>query len=122
LTPPESALAEAVAAVYGVGGAALAALSEWFARAEQAYFERSSFRVGDGSLSLEPLIWKENPAAPGPPVYLRDRMTEEARVGYAAELGQLASELKAMEIPNREAAAKTLTALEGTLRDLASLE
>jgi hypothetical protein len=121
-TPPETALAEAVGAVYGATGEAQAALTDWFARGERAYFSRSDFRVGEGPVSLEPLIWSENPAVPGPPVYLTRRMTPEARVEYARELGELRAELLAMDLPNEEAAAKTAAALEGTLRELATLE
>jgi hypothetical protein len=122
LTPPETALAEAVSAVYGVEGSARASLADWYARAEAAYFSRARFAVGDGSLSLEPLIWKDNPAAPGPPVYLRDRMSAAARAAYAQELKQLKAELLAMSIPSTEAVGSTATCIEGTLEDIRSLE
>ena len=120
-TAPEAALAEAVGAVYGVAGDAQNALADWFARGEHAYFSRSTFRVGQGPISLEPLICPEHPAAPGPPVYLRDRMTPEARSEYARELEGLKGELLATDIPNEDAAMKTAAAIDGTLRDLAEL-
>ena len=118
LTAPEVALAEAVENVYGVTGSARDSLADWFARGEEAYFSRAEFEVGNGSLSLEPLIWKENPSAVGPAVYLRDRMSARVRTDYAQELERLKSELVKMEIPNREAADKTLAAIDGTLRDI----
>jgi hypothetical protein len=120
-TAPEAALAGAVQAVYGVTGSAREALVDWFARAEEAYFSRASFEIGHGSISLEPLIWDEDPAAPGPPVYLRDRMSAEARADYARALKRLDAEFEKIEIPNREAAARTRTAIAGTLEDIAAL-
>jgi hypothetical protein len=120
-TPPEAALSEAIAAVYGLAGAGLAALVEWFIRAEAAYFSRSSFENGRGPLSLEPLIWAENPAAPGPAIYLRDRMPAQNQADYANELAQLKVELSQMTLPNREVVAKTLAAIDGTLRDIKDL-
>lgn len=122
LTSPEMALAAAVSAVYGVEGGACADLTAWYTRAENAYFSRAHFTVGDGPISLEPLIWKENPAAPGPPVYLRDLMSAAARADYAQELRRLQAELASMNIPNREAVARTATCIEGALTDIASLE
>ncbi len=121
LTPPEEALADAVSAVYGVEGRARAELTEWYGRAENAYFSRARFAVGDGPLSLEPLVWSENAAAPGPPIYLRDQMSAAARAEYARELGQLRAELESIEIPNREAVDRTATCIEGTLGDIALL-
>lgn len=118
---PVAALEEALEAVYWVTGPTRAALAEWFARAENAYFSRADFKAGHGSLSLEPLIWQENPSAPGPPVYLRDRMAAEAREGYAGELEELKAELSALEVPNQTAKEKTLTSIEGTLADIAAL-
>jgi hypothetical protein len=121
-TTPGTALADAVAAVYRVESEALDVLASWFARAEEAYFSRSSFRVGQGSLSLEPLIWKENPAAPGPPVYLQNRMSGAARADYARELIALKGDLVKMRIPNGEAASRTAACIDGTLREIAALE
>jgi hypothetical protein len=120
-TPPEAALEEALAAVYGVTGEAQEALTNWYVRAEEAYFGRADFRVGGGPLSLEPLIWSENPATPGPPIYLRDRLTLEARAAYAKELAQLRAEFLTLDVPNAEAAGRTTAAIDGTLRDLAAL-
>lgn len=120
-TAPHAALAEAVEAVYGVAGGAGDSLVDWFTRAEDAYFSRAAFAIGHGSISLEPLIWGENPAAPGPPVYLRNRMSAEARADYAAALERLKAEFETMAIPNREAAARTCTAIAGTLGDIAAL-
>jgi hypothetical protein len=110
-----------VSAVYGVSGGAGQSLADWFARGEKAYFSRSNFVVGQGSLSLEPLIWQENPAAPGPPIYLSDRMSPQARADYARELEALKGELAALSIPNQEAKRRTLAAIEGTLGDIARL-
>jgi hypothetical protein len=121
LTPPETALAEAVEAVYGVTGAAREALADWFTRGENAYFSRARFEPGSGSLSLEPLIWREDPAAPGPAVYLRERLSAGARAEYAVELEGLKQELMGMEIPNEGARARTLACIDGTLRDVAEL-
>jgi hypothetical protein len=121
LTPPESALGEAIEAVYGATGDARAALVDWFIRGEAAYFPRSSFVVGNGPLSLEPLVWRENPAAAGPPIYLRDRMSAAAREDYRKELEQLKVELARMDIPNQEAVDKTLKAIDGTLNDIRQL-
>jgi len=121
LTAPETALAEAVKAVYGVTGSNLDALADWLARGEEAYFSRAEFEVGNGSLSLEPLIWSDNPAAPGPPIYLRNRMSAQVRTDYARELERLKTELVEMEIPNRMAIDRTLEAINGTLRDIAIL-
>ena len=122
-TEPEEALRQAVSRVYGAEGKTLDRLTDWFARGEQAYFSRSSFQVGHGSLSLEPLIWKENPGAPGPPVYLRDRMSAQARSAYARELAALRAELQDVkrDIPGVAAVEKTLTCIDGTLRDIAAL-
>jgi hypothetical protein len=114
----EAALAEALASVYGVSGNQLEALSDWFARAEEAYFSRSSFRLGDGPLSLEPLVWPENPAAPGPPVYLLNRMAPAARADYARDLERLRAELEAMKIPDDRSKRNTLLCIAGTLRDI----
>ena len=120
-TAAEAALAEAVEAVYGVTGGASDALVDWFTRAEEAYFSRAAFEVGHGSISLEPLIWDEDPAAPGPPVYLRDRMSAETRADYAAGLERLKAEFEKMAVPNREAAARTCAAIDGTVGDIAAL-
>lgn len=120
-TSPEEALREAVGAVYRVGGAARDHLAEWFTRAEDAYFSRSNFQVGDGSLSLEPLIWQKDPAAPGPPVYLRDRMSASVRAEYAAELSALRTEFEGMDLPAPDVKARTLKSIDGTLADIHSL-
>jgi hypothetical protein len=121
ITMPETALGEAVEAVYGVTGNARDALVNWFARGEDAYFSRSSFEVGSGPLSLEPLVWRENPAAAGPAIYLRERMSAAARQDYARALERLKAELIEIEIPNREAVSQTTAAIDGTLRDIAEL-
>jgi len=120
-TAPETALAEAVTSVYGVAGDSRELLADWFRRGEDAYFSRARFRVGDGSVSLEPLIWKENPAAPGPAVYLRDRISPDARKEYARELEKLIVELQGIEISDKEKAGKTVKCIEGTLQDLYEL-
>jgi hypothetical protein len=120
-TPPETALAEALAAVYGVTGADRDHLGDWFARGEAAYFSRARFSVGHGPLSLEPLVWAENPAAPGPPIYLRDRLDVAGRVAYARDLEGLKRELAAMAIPNEAAKQQTLASIDGTLADIAAV-
>ena len=65
----------------------------------------------------EPLVSGEA----GPPVYLRDRMKPAARADYAQALQTLKQELREMRIPREDAADKTRRAMDGTLRDLASL-
>jgi hypothetical protein len=120
-TAPEVALAEAVGAVYGVAGSAREALADWFARGEAAYFARADFVLGRGSLSLEPLVWSENPAAAGPAIYLRDRMSPAARAEYARDLERLRNELTAIDVPRREVVEKTLASIDGTLGDIAVL-
>jgi len=121
-TPPDTALGEALAAVYGVTGADRDLLGDWFARAEAAYFRRARFTPGHGPLSLEPLVWAENPAAPGPPIYLRDRLDVEGRTAYARDLEGLKRELAAMALPNDGAKRKTLAAIDGTLADIAGVK
>ena len=120
-TAPEQALSEAVAAVYGVTGQDLTSLCQWFARGEGAYFSRTDFKAGQGSISLEPLIWNESPSAPGPPVYLSRRLTPQARQDYAEELRKLKEEFMQFRIPDQELAGKTLRCIEGTLSDIAAL-
>jgi len=120
-TPPQQALRDALTAVYGASGAAVDQLADIFTRAEDAYFTRSNFTVGDGELSLEPLIWDKNPAAAGPPIYLRDRMTPEARGAYAKELKTIKADLADLDVPNQQAKRSTLTGLNGTLADIAAL-
>jgi hypothetical protein len=114
---PESALREALKAVYDVNENQVKDLSDWFIHGEDAYFLRSNFQVGNGSLSLEPLVWHENPAAPGPPVYL-DRMSQDDRADYVHELRQLKGELSKMELPSTQALKNTIAAIDGTLHDL----
>jgi hypothetical protein len=46
-------------------------LTDWMIRGENAYFSRSNFELGRGPLSLEPLVWKENPATAGPAIFER---------------------------------------------------
>ncbi|RIK41716.1 MAG: hypothetical protein DCC55_11095 [Chloroflexi bacterium] len=117
-TAPKDALREAVAAVYEVTGSTLDDLTDWFVRGENAYFSRSTFELGRGPLSLEPLVWKENPAAAGPPIYLRDRMTAEVRADYAQELGRLQAELKQMRIDRSDLVEKAVRAIDGALQDI----
>ena len=123
-TPPETALREAVAAVYGAHESILDWLTDWFTAVEDAYFERTDFEVGSGPLSLEPLMWGEDPSAPGPPVYLRDRMSPGARRDYARELDRLQEQFQDMAgaLPNGDAASRTVACLSGTLRELAAME
>lgn len=118
-TRPELAHRDALTAVYGVTGADCDALSHWFWRSERAYFNRSNFIEDHGPISLEPLIWSEDPTAPGPPVYLLDRMDTAAREAYARQLEVLRQQFAAMAIPNDVAKQKTLTCIDGTLADLA---
>ncbi|MBT3270810.1 hypothetical protein HN371_26950 [Candidatus Poribacteria bacterium] len=118
---PMQALAEAVTTVYGVTGDARDDLSDWFRRGEEAYFSRANFEIGDGPLSLEPLVWSENRAAPGPAVYLRDRMSAEARHDYGRELVELRGALSDIAIPAAHAVDRTRACIEGTLRDIETL-
>ncbi|MCC7146577.1 MAG: hypothetical protein IT443_09035 [Phycisphaeraceae bacterium] len=118
---PVDAVRQAVARVYGTSGSQNDQLTDWMIRGENAYLSRSTYKVGQGPLSLEPLIWDKNPSVPGPPLYLRDRMTAEQRRDYAAELRGLKRELAAMAIPNEAAAKRTLTAIDGALAELAAL-
>jgi hypothetical protein len=104
-----------------VTGSAREALADWFARGEAAYFSRAGFEAGRGSLSLEPLIWSENPAAAGPAIYLRDRMSAAARVDYARDLERLKDELVALDVPRRDVLAKTISCIDGTLGEIAAL-
>lgn len=118
---PQTALERAVANVYDVTGSELSALTDWYARAEKAYFSRTTFEVGQGPISLEPLIWEEDATAAGPPVYLRDRMSPRQRSDYAEELMRLKAELATIRIPNDVAADRTAACIDGALRDLRSL-
>lgn len=120
-TEPEQALAEAAAKVYGATGQALAELCDWLARGEQAHFSRSSYRVGQGPISLEPLWWAQDPAAEGPPVYLSERMDREARAGYAADLAELRGALEGMALPNDRARADTLACIDAAMAEVARL-
>jgi len=121
LTAPEDSLREAVEAVYGTSGPATDALADWYARMEDAYFSRSDFEVGHGPLSLEPLVWRENPAASGPPIYLQNRLSAEARAGYAKALEGLKAEIAAMRLPRRDVVDRTLACIDGALGDIAAL-
>lgn len=120
-TTPQAALRAALTKVYGVTGQALTDLADWYTRAEDAYFTRSDFRVGDAELNLEPLVWQENPSVPGPAIYLRDRMTPQARADYARDLNQLKGQLADIPIPNHEATLRTLAGIQGALADIATL-
>jgi hypothetical protein len=118
---PEQSLSAALGVVYDATGATLDALCDWFARGEDAYFSRASFQAGDGPISLEPLWWDDDPAAEGPPIYLRDRLTPAARAEYASDLRELKAELEGMALPNQTAKHRTLKCIDGTLKDLAAL-
>ncbi|MCC7145559.1 MAG: hypothetical protein IT443_03865 [Phycisphaeraceae bacterium] len=120
-TSPEAALRLALAKVYSVTGSTLAQLADWYTRSEDAYFTRAAFSVGDGELNLEPLVWQDNPSMPGPPIYLRDRLTPEARADYAKELGKLKKEFTDLAIPDPELRRRTLAGVDGTLADIAAL-
>lgn len=121
-TLPAAALAAAIAAVYGVSGSVQEQLTAWYIRGEEAYFTRANFVLGNGPLSLEPLIWQEDPAAAGPPIYLRDRMTAAQRADYAADLRQLRAAFLALDIPRRDQAERTIGAIDGALREIAALD
>jgi hypothetical protein len=114
----EEALREAVSAVYGVSGKLAEQLSEWYGRGEHAYFSRSNFVVGDGPLSLEPLVWPNDTFTEPCPIYLSDRMSPAARNDYAAELKLLLHDLQAMDIPNITAVSATINCIQGALDDL----
>ncbi len=115
------ALCHAVEQVYHTRGDVTRQLAELLRRGEDAYFTRSDFRVGDGELSLEPLVWAENPAAPGPAIYLRDRMTPAARADYAHELRRIRADLADLKLPDPRRHADTLTCIDGALADIAAL-
>jgi hypothetical protein len=117
-TSPESALREAVSAVYGASGEASELLSEWYQRGEHAYFGRSNFILGDGPLSLEPLVWSDEIVTEPAPIYLRDRMSSQSQNDYASELKLLLDELQLMTIPNERAVSATINCIRGTLDDL----
>jgi hypothetical protein len=51
-------------------------------------------------------------------VYLCDRMSSDARADYAYELEKLKSELLNMGLPSTQAFKNTITAIDGTLRDI----
>ncbi|MGB9596880.1 MAG: hypothetical protein ACPL7B_11420, partial [Candidatus Poribacteria bacterium] len=76
--------------------------------------------VGYGPISLEPLVWHENPSAPGPPIYLSDRMSASDLIDYANELESLKSELISMNISSQNIE-KTITAINGTLNDIKTI-
>lgn len=116
-TSAERALREAVETVYGATGRVGDALAAWFTRAEAAYFSRTDFQVGQGPLSLEPLVSDHAGAA----VYLQ-RMSPMARLEYARDLRTLKLELQAMDIRNRDVARRTLAGIDGMLRDLAGFK
>ena len=82
------------------------------------YFSRASFKVGHGPLSLEPLIWHEDPFSAGPPIYLIDRMSLNDMKDYAEGLKQLKNELLSMNITNNEKIDKTIVSIDGTLNDI----
>jgi len=119
---PEDSLEAAIEAVYATVGGITRSLADWFARAKAAYFSRVDFKEGQGPISLEPLVWKENPSACGPPVYLSGPMTPERRADYGQELRSLQAELDDIQIPNQEAVNGTKRSIAGTLSDIASLQ
>ena len=120
-TTPEAALQLAVEAVYGTTGPASRDLTDWFARVEDAYFSRSDFEMGRGPLSLEPLRWEEDPAVPGPPIYLENRIDSAALSAYADELRILKNDFRDIKIPNIDAAGRTNFSIDGTLSDITTL-
>ncbi len=112
---PYDALSKAISAVYEIDNENF---TDWFSRAERAYFSRSSFKVGHGPLSLEPLIWHEDPFSTGPPIYLIDRMSPKDMGDYAEELKQLKNELLSMKITNNEKIDKTIASINGTINEI----
>ncbi len=117
---PEKALARAIESVYQASGACLEKICELYARGERAYFSPVDFKPGDGSISLEPLIWKENPAAPGPPVYL-ERMDKAARADYASDLRRIRNEFSRLNPARADRLRETLQCIDGALADIAVL-
>lgn len=115
--PVESALTQSLEAVYGVSGSSADMLTDWFIRAENAYFSHSNFQIGNGPISLEPLIWHEYPSEAGPPIYL-DRISANDRLDYAKELEDLKAEFMRINIPSKDSVQKTVTAIVGTLKDI----
>ncbi len=118
---PEECLRRSVEEVYQVSGAGGLALASWFERAEAAYFSRSSYQVGSGPLSLEPLVWDQDPSAAGPAVYLSERMDPARCQAYAQELDALKKEFQTMDIPDPDLKTSTLNAIRGTLNEITSL-
>ncbi len=119
---PSDALHEAISSVYGGEGTDLSLIGKWFAQMERAYLDRSKYEVGQGPLSLEPLWWNKHPAAPGPPLYLQDRMTAEQRDGYAQSLEQLRQQFEQMRVSNLAARNATLRAIDATLAEIAAVQ
>jgi hypothetical protein len=119
---PHVALREAVGRVYGVSGDGLEQLADWYIEAERAYLDRSTYKVGQGPLSLEPLWWNKHPDAAGPPLYLQDKMKPEDREAYAADLRQLRDRFARIAIPNHQAAADTLGGIDGTLAEITAVQ
>jgi hypothetical protein len=54
-------------------------------------------------------------------VYLLDWLTPAARQDYATDLAALKADFQALSIPDPVLKHKTITALQGTLNDLAAL-
>jgi hypothetical protein len=113
---PEKALRNAIAAVYAPDADALDVLAGAYAAAEAAYFSRSTFQLGDGSLSLEPLVSD----SVGPPVYLTKSFPREALADYAGELRAIAKSIAPLKVGRPERLRDTLTCIDGTLRDIAT--
>jgi hypothetical protein len=116
-TPPEIALRNAIAAVYAPQADALEILFNAYARAENAYFSRAAFRLGDGSLSLEPLVSSQV----GAPVYLTEGPPPDARDAYADDLSAILAELRGLQVGNPDRLRDTLTCIQGTLNDIQSI-
>jgi hypothetical protein len=117
---PEKALSRAVEAVYNASGVCLSTMCDLYSRGEKAYFSRVEFKPGDGSISLEPLVWKENPSAPGPPVYL-GRMDKAAREDYASDLKFIRNEFSRLNPGRSDRLHETLRCIDGALADIAAL-
>ena len=118
-TPWQKHLNSTVEQLYKVSKPATAGgLAELFVEAEDAYMKRiKPFLSGD--ISMEPLV--EDHA--GPPIYLTQRLTGEARAQYGRDLQRIEQGFRriAADIPEKTRISKILRCLSNVQRDLASL-
>jgi hypothetical protein len=119
VTPWEKHLQDSIEPLYGVTRISTRdALAQLFLDAEDAYFKHLPPGFC-GTLSMEPLV----SASPGPPVYLRERLTAPQRAAYVQELTVLKTRAEGLlaEIPRKDKMTKIVRSIELTLADIASL-